>query len=153
MGRDRIWTVYVRGDRVIVPTTGKTEAGYYLDIEPVQVASLADNQAVAHALGETMRRGNPIVPTPLRKNFPIPAVLRPAGVRSWSAFMKKARAWSIEQCDGSYTLVPQNSEGHGWVADPKKVICLPHRGSLDEVAAAAATYILSTRNEGTKGTA
>ena len=47
---EMLWTIYVNQDKVIVPTTAKTQAGYYIEIEPVLVASVADLEAVTRTL-------------------------------------------------------------------------------------------------------
>jgi hypothetical protein len=44
----------------------KTEAGYWLGTEPVDVERVADAEALKAVLLRVIGRGNPIVPTPSR---------------------------------------------------------------------------------------
>jgi hypothetical protein len=57
-----------------IPTTARTEAGYWLAIEPV----------------EAIERGNPVVKTPTRQNFPPPVMQPYCGMKSFSEFERTA---------------------------------------------------------------
>ncbi|HET9697872.1 MAG TPA: hypothetical protein VFP40_13455, partial [Terriglobales bacterium] len=74
---------YVRNDTVYLPVMARTHAGFYLDMEPVEIVSANDVQAFAMALRRAIERGNPVVHTPARNAFPKPVVLRYAKAKSW----------------------------------------------------------------------
>ena len=65
-----LWHVYLRKGIVFVPTVARTQAGYYLDIEPVAAISATDAEAVRDVVKQAITRGNPLVPTPTRATFP-----------------------------------------------------------------------------------
>ena len=70
-----VWGFYFRKGKVYVPRMARTEAGYYLNIEPVAVVDTDDFGGVVSAIQAAIERGNPAVPTPSRANFPKPVVL------------------------------------------------------------------------------
>jgi hypothetical protein len=89
------FTCTLKDGIVYVPTTAKTEAGFYMSREPVAVVPAANTEALRRALQDVMDRANPIIPTPKRDAFPTPMLPKYAGARSWSAFMRGASEWSI----------------------------------------------------------
>jgi hypothetical protein len=48
----------------------QTEAGYYIDVEPVSVVSAVDLEALQRAILKIIGNGNPLIPTPTRATFP-----------------------------------------------------------------------------------
>jgi hypothetical protein len=137
-----LWKVYLRDGIVIIPTTAN--AGYYMDIDPVTVVPVSDQSGIISALKSTIGKGNPQMRPYLRSEFPPPVVLRPAGVKTWSAFEKKALGWIITLRDGIFEVCPQmkNPKGRGWVDDLAKVERLPSSSSIDDVAEIVAALIL-----------
>ena len=75
-------------------------------MEPVFVALLADAARCSDVIAQTLERGNPSIPTPNWKTAPPPVVLRHAGLRSWSAFLRKAQGWVVKKQPGSYLAAP-----------------------------------------------
>jgi hypothetical protein len=69
-GQNGVWLLFVRKGKVFIPTVARTEAGYYLGIEPIAVIDCQDRNAVSSGLVDAIKRGNPIIPTPSRANFP-----------------------------------------------------------------------------------
>jgi hypothetical protein len=61
-----LWNFYLRNGTAYVPTVAQTEAGFYLDVEPVEVVPATDFQALQQAIKRSLNRGNPKVPTPSR---------------------------------------------------------------------------------------
>ena len=130
-----LWQIYLRKDKVYVPTVAQTEAGFYTDIEPVIVVPAIDSKAFQGAVREIMAKGNPIVPTPTRASFPKPVILKYANVNSWSAFEKGALHWTVVEKLGNYQIKPsQRRQDRGWEEDPKRIEALPEGATLDEVA-------------------
>lgn len=88
--------IYVmRTSRVLIPTVSETDAGYRLEVEPVENILDPNVQSLAAALVRARTRGNPRVSAPSRKEFPRPVVLKPSGLRSWSRFDKEATFFRI----------------------------------------------------------
>ena len=124
---------------VYVPTVAQAEAGghlgYFMNIDPVEVVSVAETEALQRAIKEAMSKGNPVVPAPTRATFPKPVMLKYAKVKSWSAFEKGTLPWTIEEKSGVYQIKPgRRRPDRGWEEDPTKIESLPPGTTLDEVA-------------------
>jgi len=142
-----IWHLYLRNGTVYVPTVARTEAGYFMDIDPVEVVSAANDDALRHATKEAINKRNPAVPTPTRAAFPKPVVLKYAKVKSWSAFEKGTLPWTIEEKDGSYSIKQgRKRPDRGWEDDPAKIVSFPFGTDLQEVIDRIVKLIQSTAN-------
>jgi hypothetical protein len=108
---------YVRDGNAYLPQMARTEAGFYLDTEPVEVAAVNNTQQLASALQNLIARGNPVVPTPSRRAFPRPVVLRYAKVRSWKQFEKGSAYWMLSKRDDGWTFGPWKRADRGWEPD------------------------------------
>jgi hypothetical protein len=126
-------SIYAKNGSAYIPTLARTEAGYYIGIEPVEVVPISDPNALASAIKKAVNRGNPVVPTPSRANFPKDVILKYAKVKSISAFEKGTSFWQIREKDGIYETEKwkENPEG-GWVPDPKRKEVLAQGTSLDD---------------------
>src|SRR5882672_2271708 len=117
-----LWNVYLRNGIAFIPTVAQTDAGFFLDIDPVAVISATDAEALQDPIKQAMGRGNPKVPTPTRAAFPKPVVLKYAKVKSWSAFEKGCLNWTIVVEDGVYHIKRgRKRPDHGWEDDPKHI--------------------------------
>jgi hypothetical protein len=112
-GTKGLWTLFIRKGKVFVPTTAKTEAGYYLGIEPVAVVDASDRAAVKAAFLDSVNRGNPIVPTPSRANFPPDPLLKYAKVKSVSEFAKSVQGWQLTKYATEYVAAPDRPGKYG----------------------------------------
>ena len=68
-----------------------------MGVEPVDVQKVETVDALKSILLAAIARGNPIVPTPTRGNFPRPVMERHCGLKSLSACERTATCWSISQ--------------------------------------------------------
>jgi hypothetical protein len=128
-------TCILKDDVVYLPTVAKTEAGFYMDREPVALVPVTNTDALRQALEDAARRGNPIVPTPKRNAFPPPVLPKYAGEKSWSKFMQGASEWTIAEHNGTYRIVPYRKDptgGPSWVEDRDHKIDLPPGTRADE---------------------
>jgi hypothetical protein len=136
--------VYVRKGKAIIPTIAQTEAGYWLDVKPVEVADVADRPALIAALQHTVARGNPTVPVPTRAAFPEPVVLPYAGVKTWSAFTKGASGWKLSKDAGSYVIAPyRDGQEGGWEEDLQRKEEIPAEAPIDSVLQRLVDHIIS----------
>jgi hypothetical protein len=71
---------------IVIPARAKTEAGFWMDVEPVEVAPLHEQNLVTSAIKRVAFSPLITIPTPPRRDFPKPVVLRAGKVRSWSQF-------------------------------------------------------------------
>jgi hypothetical protein len=126
--------LYLRKGTLFVPTTGKVDIGLYRDIEPVAVVDISNSEGMREALHATVLRGNPPTPHFSRGNYPPPAVLKHAGVKTWSAFAREARSWSIQEDDRGYRIVGYRKDKKGyWVEDPEQTTEFPPAAKVDDV--------------------
>lgn len=131
-----MWHVYVYGDKAYLPIVAQTEAGFYLDVPPVVVIEALDPSAMTRELVQCVSRGNPKVPTPSRAQFPKPVVLAASGVKTWSAFEKKAICWTITRNGAVYEIQVTGRDAWGkWIDDPSQTESVPVALGLEEVAA------------------
>jgi hypothetical protein len=128
-----------RTGAVLVPTRAKTEAGYWLDVEPVDRASVDNLTSIVRALRRAMEQKEVIIPTPTRSAFPKPVVLGYSKARSWADFEKRHTQFSIAQTtEGQYKidLYKRVSEGTGGaVVDEARGRVLARRTPLEDIAA------------------
>jgi hypothetical protein len=132
----------------------ETEAGFYLEIEPVQVASASDTEALQTAIKEIVSKGNPVVATPSRATFPKPFLQRYAKVKSWSAFEREAQIWKVVEEAGIYRIKQgrKHASGRGWEDDPAGIESLPSGTTLDAMVKRFAFLLRSAlSNHETKG--
>jgi hypothetical protein len=94
---------------------GKVElkAGFYMGIEPVEVIDAPDRLGVEQALIRAVNRGNPVVPTPTRENYPEDPLLKHAKVKSLSIFEKSAQSWKLSKREGAYLIAPYRASNDG----------------------------------------
>ncbi len=135
------WSFYLRKGVAYIPTTAKTEAGYWLAIEPVDVAPVRDADDLRQLLMKAIGRGNPIVKTPTRQSFPPPVMQRHCGMKSFSAFERTAALWAISVREDSYAIYSwRRSDRYrgAWEEDHEQLTRLPLSTPLEDVAHQAA---------------
>jgi hypothetical protein len=139
-----LWQLYLRHGTVYVPTVAQTEAGFYMDVEPVKTVAITDSKALQDAIKDAISKGNPIVPTPTRAAFPKPVVLKYVKMKSWSSFEKEALNWTIVEKAGNYQIKPGRRRlDNGWEEDPTKIESLPPGTELDAVAQRVTSLVQS----------
>ncbi len=117
-----LWHIYLRKGQVFVPTVSKTDAGFFMDTNPVAVHAANDLNGIIGAIETTISRGNPVVPAPCRGSFPAPIVLEHAKVKSWATFEKAAVCWKVRLKEVAYQLCPmRKNPAGGWEDDLAKV--------------------------------
>jgi hypothetical protein len=137
-----LWHVYVRKGMVFIPNVARTDAGFYVDIDPVAVVESAIRQSVIDAIKAAVVRGNPRIDSPKRATFPKPVVLSYAKVKSWAAFEQGASCWIISNAESTFQLRPQRTNpSGGWEDEPAKVRIFSGSAALDELANAIADQI------------
>jgi|SRR5450756_683643 len=130
-----VWHIYLRNRTAFIPTVAQTDAGFFLDVDPVGVVSTTDTEALQHAVKQAIGRGNPKVPTPTRAAFPKPVVLKYTKVKSWPAFERDCLYWTIVEKDGVYHVIQGRKRlDRGWEDDPERIEALPPGADIDEVA-------------------
>ena len=129
-----LYNCYLRSGIVYVPTVAKMELGVYSDEEPVAVVPLANTEGLRRAFLDAIGRGNKIIPIPPKNNWPPPVLLKYAGVKTWSAFMRGASTWNIKEVSGHYEISGHRIHRKGyWEQDPDQKIEFPPGTEIDEV--------------------
>ena len=138
------WQVYLRKGLAFLPTVARTDAGFYLNREPVEVVPVTDNAELVQAILRTLRRGNPSVATPTSGSYPKPILLQYAKVKSWSTFASTASGFSIAKRDGLYIICSYRAtEGGGHEEDLSRQETLPASTELETVAEWIAERLVS----------
>jgi hypothetical protein len=113
---------------IIVPHQAKTEAGFYMEVEPVEVAAIDNLEAVIEALERAWSRPTEVVPTPSPHGYSVRNVpsVKAAKAKSYTDFVRGALLWNINQLDdGSYQI-------ERWVSPPRENSFVPgSESSLD----------------------
>jgi hypothetical protein len=118
--------VYLRKGTVYLPTMAKTEAGFYMNVEPVAVMSVTNTERLRNAFRDVMARGNAVIATPKRNAFPPSLLPKYAGVKTEREFMHSAAHWAAEEKNGNYQIIGYRVHGDGyWVQDAAQKINLP----------------------------
>lgn len=145
----KVWSFYVHKGTAYISVTGKTTAGFFMNVEPVHVVPASDVEALKQALNDVMKQGNPTVPTLMRHEYPKPFVLKYAKVKSLSAFEKDAQAWDITAKDGVYKIqqMRRRADNRGFEDDPSRTETLPPGTTLDDVAERAASLVHAANKE------
>jgi hypothetical protein len=124
--------------RVFVPTMAKTDAGFWLEIDPVEEAATYDVSSIAAALQRCAARGNPAVPTPSRSRFPDWVVLKPANKKKLRDFEKEYELLSVERKPDAYLIRKhhRSKEGRGYEPEREARLTLRSESTFFEIAAA-----------------
>ena len=127
----------IRKGKAYIPTMAKTEAGFYMGMDPIEVVDTADRREVEDAVMRAITRGNPVVPTPTRDSYPPSPLLKAANVKSLSTFEKSARSCKLSKAEGAYEIVPykrtkpagalEDREQSEYVADSEPLPVVVHR--------------------------
>jgi hypothetical protein len=95
--------LYVRKGIAYLPTHYKTEAGFYVINEPVEVVRLDDTAALTAAFYRAFARMNPIIPTPPRDGLRS-GLLRCFKVRSWAQLYRESICWEMRKRGDAFEL-------------------------------------------------
>jgi hypothetical protein len=138
------WTIYSWGDRVLIPAVNRTAAGFYLEADPIGDVGKTEVDKLGSELAARMRTGNPSVATPTRAEYSTPAIVRHVKARSWSAFERRCKAWSIDHTERGYLLrreVGRSSE-RGLYPEPTPLATWPAETDIAIVAHDVALLIV-----------
>ncbi len=108
-----LYIVYLKKSTVYIPTVAKLETGAYTEVEPVAEVPVTDTDSLRRAFLATIARGNAIVPNPEKNKWPPPVLLKHAGAKSWSAFMRGTATWNIKEYGGIYQIVGHRVHAKG----------------------------------------
>ena len=140
-----LWHVYLRKGTVFVPTVAKTDAGFFIDVEPVAVVESTNRQEIISAIKAAIGSGNPIVATPTRAEFPKPVVLKYANVKSWATFEKNAFCWTVKKNASAFELhSPRMNVPKPWEEGPAKIETFDTEAAIDVLSCSIADQVRGT---------
>jgi len=125
--------------RVLVPTMAKTEAGFWLEMDPVEEAAAADANSIASALQRCASRATPVIPTPNRSELLEWVVGKAAKKRKPRDFENEYELLSVEHRSGDSYLIRKHhrsKEGRGYEPERDPRLILSSESSFLEIAAA-----------------
>lgn len=100
---------YIRYEKLILPTVAETDAGFYVDQEPIAIFDIACLDDWKRALYLALAAGNQLVPTPERSPEPGSSMLEMLEIKKWSTFEASAIMYTV--CKGSrYVSVYKTSK-------------------------------------------
>lgn len=135
----RVAGVIVRGDKAFACVLGRTEAGFYVDMDPTYVTGV-ETDGILEILEQVIGWGHPEVPTPSleeqrRRKGPI---LVAAGVSSWKKLAEGGISYLISwRADAAIELFCSRLDRKGrfeW--DPGRTRLFPGETPLREVVEA-----------------
>ena len=131
---DGLWLLITRKGQAFVPTMARTEVGFYMGVEPVEVIDMSDPERVEQALVRAVMRGNPEVPTPTRGDFPEDPLLKHANVKSMATFERSAHSWKVSKQGANYVIGPYRLGKYGGSEeDQQKMEAIPAEKGIEAV--------------------
>lgn len=135
-------SLYLYKGTIYLPQEAVTEAGFYLQIEPVEVVDAQNTPEFLATLQRAIERGNPHVPTPARSDYAKPALLEYVKVRSWAQLYRESRCWSLSREKNAYAFTPWKLRlDRGLEEDLKNVITFPSETTLRQFLGAVVTHV------------
>jgi hypothetical protein len=118
--------LYWYDGKFYLPAIVRTTAGFTMETKPV--AELRREQAeLRDAIEASIRKGNPVVPTPSRHEMAnVPEVVRAARARTMLVFEKRATMWQIHAADRELTLELLKRVPKGGWGEPEKAEVFPN---------------------------
>lgn len=115
-------SIIVWNNMAYFPTQCQTEAGFFVDCEPV-ISSSPNINGMMTAVQDSLKRGHPQIPTPERHEWKEheSVILKATGARSWKALAKNGRAFGIDWTDQNIILEIDRVDSKGrWEPDLEK---------------------------------
>jgi hypothetical protein len=134
---------YVRHEKIILPTVAETEAGFYVDMEPIDLFDITAYDNWKSELYLRLVKGNPLVPTPERSDDPGSAILERLNITKWSTFETSAIMYTIH-VGGRYISVYRTGKGQDgmWTQDNTNVRQFASKAPLSAIASTVAEDVI-----------
>lgn len=125
---------YLYREKVIVPKVEQTEAGFFVDSQPVEVYKIKDRAAVYAGLVKALKCGNNVIATPEGAGA-ASVLLDHLDLSKWSSFEKSAVLYTV-LLGGRYATIYASGRGADgmWKEAASKVRQFHPSLSLDMLA-------------------
>lgn len=145
-------TVYlhIESGRIMVPSISKTEAGFYIDCEPVEMVAANDALSINQAIRRTLDRGCTVVPTPSRDAFPKWVLLKYGNAKTPRELHRQYLIWSFDESSNHEFRIEgfkNSADGKGAEPDPSSLVIMPP-GTLFEHAIEKLIKMMKTQSQG-----
>ncbi|HWI88306.1 MAG TPA: hypothetical protein VNS11_03570 [Sphingomicrobium sp.] len=111
--RPKRTVAYHVNGRIVIATIQKTTAGLGLENDPQIVIAPFEAVEVARTLRRALEASTRVIEHPAQNEWKgtFQPMAKAAGVRSWKAFVEKAKGVAIDEIDGSVRITPYLSLG------------------------------------------
>ncbi len=135
--------LYIRHEKLILPTVAETEAGFYVDMEPIDVFEIHELEKWRQEIYLRLVNGNPLVPTPERSEDPGSAILERLNITKWSTFETSAIMYTIHS-GGRYISIYRTGKGADgmWTQDNTDLRQFASQTPLSWIAKAVAEDVI-----------
>lgn len=129
------FSIYLVKHRVLVPAQAMTRNGYYFATAPVALHEVTDELGIVASIVSELSQEHPMVSFPTRDSYPKPAVLDPAGLKSWNALEKNGKTWAAKLIGDKWRInSPRTNEKGKWEANPAAEVVLPGDIPIEQLA-------------------
>ena len=140
------FSIYLVRNRVLAPAQAMTRNGYYFETTPVAVHDIADELGVVTSIVSELNQEHPMVSFPSRDSYPKPAVLAPAGLKSWNALEKEGKTWAATLIGNTWRInSPRTNEKGKWEANPAAEVVLGGDIPLEQLARQVVELVKNAR--------
>jgi hypothetical protein len=110
--------LYVHHEKIVLPTVAQTEAGFYVDVEPIQVFSVKEHAAWKNAVYKALAKGNSFIPTPDGSDDPGSAILEKLNISKWSTFETSSIMYTVHKGGGDILIYRTGKTSDGmWTTE------------------------------------
>jgi len=139
---------YLAADAAYMPTDVDTDAGYFIEKEPVRRFNAFDPNALASLLTQSLSVANTIIPAP--KMAPQDLVLAPyLGISTQKELEQKTVYVAVKKLNTGFKIVSlaKNSDGTADRKGPKAIdMVLPRETTYEQLATAIIEHLKSRKD-------
>jgi len=103
----------VQHEKIVLPTVAQTEAGFFVDVEPIQVFRVEEHNAWKNAIYKALVKGNSIIPTPDGSDEPGSAILEKLNISKWSTFETSSIMYTVHRGGGDILIYRTGKSADG----------------------------------------
>ena len=143
-------SLFLRDNFVYIPTAYKTDAGFYIERDPVATIPVDQSDVLSQKITEFLLQDPPRIPTPDRSaSEERPDILKYVKYKTWAAFSRHAETWSVGRArTGEFSIaVGRKVKPGAWLYDRKRLITFPAGSALSEVVARTVSEIQAKARE------
>ncbi len=148
----RVAVICVRKAKAYFPSQAKSTAGYFVNIKPVFVTNLLEEE-MTQALDDVVARSCPIIPALTRDEWKKreDPLLEATKAKNWPDLMRHSLSYFVEWNDSGIRLEMSRLDGDGnWEFDPGRRQILPIGSPVIDIIRLILKYAI-LRREASRG--